>query len=379
MGYISCFERFLEIIHSDLQMYNRHFDIPAQERFRKEVVFYGFMDLLGYTNFSVSKITESAIAIYDSLQHINNSKKKQSIEIILRSYSDNIGLIIPINLAELFYSPSPKTVWSILRIATIYQLSMVLNGFALRGSLCIGTLLFNDDIMAGKVLIKAYELEKERAKYPRIILDDIIVRYLKCLRKYPLVESKINNGNNLLKNELSFLNISERGKKDLIRLITDWNFFPNLAILKDSDGIYFLNYLWQFAEILYNAMSLPFFAAKIFKSREQTQGSNLEISALYSEEDIKNVCKIFHQIYNELENHYKFIVKNLSNVEDEKVKEKYFWLSKYHDFFVDNFIARPIVKEIINSLCQIKLEQLLPNIKINYSIDKLPSIEFANI
>jgi hypothetical protein len=57
-------------------------------------------------------------------------------------------------------------------------------GILLRGGITIGSLIHSDDgIIMGQALIDAYELENKYAKYPRIILSDVLLKRL----NYPLL------------------------------------------------------------------------------------------------------------------------------------------------------------------------------------------------
>jgi hypothetical protein len=51
---------------------------------------------------------------------------------------------------------------------------MLFNGFVVRGAVCCGQLIHRDFLAYGPALITAYELEKDVAKVPRIILDPSI-------------------------------------------------------------------------------------------------------------------------------------------------------------------------------------------------------------
>ena len=83
--------------------------------------------------------------------------------------------------------------------------------FLIRGGITIGDLYIDDTFVLGPGLIDAYKLESQNAKFPRIIVDE---RY---------AEKAISYMNN------AYLRINEgKGK---------------CAIIKDDDGVYFLDYL----------------------------------------------------------------------------------------------------------------------------------------
>jgi hypothetical protein len=53
---------------------------------------------------------------------------------------------------------------------------LLAHGFATRGGITVGSIFHEGRVVVGPALISAYELEK-RAKYPRIILDDVAMNY----------------------------------------------------------------------------------------------------------------------------------------------------------------------------------------------------------
>lgn len=64
-----------------------------------------------------------------------------------------------------------------LEIKDIYFLLLTsyLNGFLLRGAIVYGKLIHINNTIFGPALINAYEKERTIAKYPRVIIDDVIV------------------------------------------------------------------------------------------------------------------------------------------------------------------------------------------------------------
>ncbi len=83
--------------------------------------------------------------------------------------------------------------------------------FLMRGGITIGDLYIDDTFVLGSGLIDAYKLECEKAKYPRIIIDEKYAE--KSIEYLKDAHLRINNG---------------KGK---------------CAIVKDEDGVYFLDYL----------------------------------------------------------------------------------------------------------------------------------------
>jgi hypothetical protein len=136
-----------------------------------------YIDILGFSKFvndtTLSKIdTSEKIKKIDSfLKMINNffnddkfstlSKSRQTT-----SFSDLI--VMSINLEEVDNLD--------FEIAEIYHLliSSAFHGFLLRGAIVYGKLIHTKDVIFGSGLIDAYEKERNIAKYPRIIIDDVV-------------------------------------------------------------------------------------------------------------------------------------------------------------------------------------------------------------
>jgi len=67
-------------------------------------------------------------------------------------------------------------VYWITAMSVIYQREMLNKKFYVRGGIADGQNYSNDHVIFSDALIKAYELETKIAKYPRIVVEDSIVR-----------------------------------------------------------------------------------------------------------------------------------------------------------------------------------------------------------
>jgi hypothetical protein len=65
--------------------------------------------------------------------------------------------------------------WEILNLAG-KQCDLACDGILLRGALTVADLYSNDDYVFGPALVKAYQLESESAVFPRIVLDNQVMR-----------------------------------------------------------------------------------------------------------------------------------------------------------------------------------------------------------
>lgn len=91
-------------------------------------------------------------------------------------FSDNV--LVAVNISQL-YEQTKKELYNYL-VSFVYdfQKQAFLNyGYLSRGAITIGELYSHNKVMAsGRALVRAYEMEKEIAIYPRVIIDDEVLK-----------------------------------------------------------------------------------------------------------------------------------------------------------------------------------------------------------
>lgn len=135
------------------------------------------------------------------------SKNPKSAKV--KIFSDNICIAVEIKDSE---KEHKKLAW-LASYCRDFQRHVLKNygNFLIRGGITLGDLYIDDTFVLGPGLIDAYKLESQKAKFPRIIVDE---RYAeKAMLYLKDACSRINEG---------------KGK---------------CAIIKDDDGVYFLDYL----------------------------------------------------------------------------------------------------------------------------------------
>ncbi len=154
------------------------------------------------------------------------------------------------------------------------------NGFLLRGSIILDEMYFpkeNENVLLGKGIINAYELESKIAIYPRIILDDNLYKFIeeKDLQAYPFGKKGVK-------------------LKELIK--------------EDKDSIKFLDLL-----------NPNILRAKNEKIR--TQNKSFSIFGNYNDE---NNFEMIKETVNKM-------IKNVLDdcQSDTKIRQKYKWLKSY--------------------------------------------------
>jgi hypothetical protein len=109
-------------------------------------------------------------------------EKREAAERIRRArvrefhLSDGLVLACPLMQAESHFPM--RGVYGIVAACTAIMPTMLSGGSPVRGGLDVGTGVEIDKELFGASLVKAYELESKRAKYPRIVVGQQFVNYL---------------------------------------------------------------------------------------------------------------------------------------------------------------------------------------------------------
>ena len=294
--------------------------------------YVAYFDVLGYKEaFKKSEDVsaklvegiERSIALTKQILSIVNDPSIDPLEekskIEYKVFSDNV--LICRKKTEYLLSEF-DLVYFLRLIATIQRVFFEGHHLIVRGGITKGPLCVTNDLVGGKALINAVELE-ESAVYPRIIVDDCILSEL---------NPKIQN---------DFLN------KNIEVLCQD-------LLVKDTDGKSFLNYIMD-----YNAW-VPFpkegSQSESVESFEELEKLNREGRLrlpIYNPECLKDVFVI-------LKKHKDFVEKNVneysrsSNDETEEAKrlkilKKYLWLASFHNKICGKMYKMPQLKINLNS------------------------------
>jgi hypothetical protein len=143
-----------------------------------------FLDILGFSEFVncydnditstiLQEIQESfALARVHLLENKNQYNKEAIEHLEYQTFSDNVCISIP-------YFDNENDFLSNFNILSIYvrgfQMIMMSKGFFMRGGIAIGSYYADNNIIFSKGLINAYKLESEKAIYPRILVDKVII------------------------------------------------------------------------------------------------------------------------------------------------------------------------------------------------------------
>ncbi len=115
----------------------------------------------------------------------NNYKKLiQNSRIKFQTFSDGIVIYIP--TLEDFGSVPVQDIFGLLGACASSYLLLLAEGFAIRGGIEIGIGFESSQYgVYGPVVPASYELEKDIAQYPRIIIGNALIRYLQSEKNIP--------------------------------------------------------------------------------------------------------------------------------------------------------------------------------------------------
>ena len=296
--------------------------------------YVAYFDVLGYkeafkksedVSVKLVKSIEQSIDLMKQIVSTHNTilgeLTEKLPEIEYKVFSDNILICYKEKKEPL----SELSLVSFLRlVATIQRVFFELSHLIVRGGITKGPLYLTNDLVGGKALIDAVELE-ESAVYPRIIIDDCIL------------------------NELN----SFKMQNDLFKSVVDA--YCQDLLVKDVDDMTYLNYIMSYdAWIMFPKNGSPFEPVDSFEELEKNCRECRQRKPIYKPE-----CR--NEIFVILNKHKDFVEKNVneysqpSNDETEEAKrlkilKKYLWLVSFHNKICDHVLYKmPELKINLNS------------------------------
>jgi len=134
-----------------------------------EDYFIAYLDILGYKENVLKEEKNSDNAFLNTIiecieaseYFVNNSKKiNEKAEIKMKIFTDN------------FFYCTKRDYLALLNIISILQALFIHKNIFIRGALYYGKLYCDNNIIYGKGIMDAYEIESEIAVFPRVIIDD---------------------------------------------------------------------------------------------------------------------------------------------------------------------------------------------------------------
>lgn len=257
-----------------------------------------FIDFLGFSN-EVIKITD-----IDKLNSIINKIEKLRDEFSREADIKAISKIDVMAFSDcMIFSVASKSettklqgtydIWlSELLLIAISQFNCIMNhGFFIRGGIASGWYYHKDNIMVSPAQVKAYKLESKGAKYPIIVLSQGLADYFTDRNNYSKAYSYNPTDELLLKDDI--LNL--------------W-YIDYLGVAIEELG-------WQAnSEIVaeYRHSSID------DRSSVMTKGWKINANAAFKK-------------------HKQIILGAFKESQTEKIRNKYIWLTKYHNKCVEKY------------------------------------------
>ena len=160
----------------------------SQDRFEDRVV--AFVDILGFRNIveGMANDPKSFELIRDVLKTIHRQERKISsdrlaLERASRQRKPRVVSLLPPSRTEMTafsdcYVISDKVAsgWKVLVVVQAIAVSLLYRGILLRGGIVRGKAYHSGSVLFGPGVISAYELEDKAAAYPRIVVEDHLLR-----------------------------------------------------------------------------------------------------------------------------------------------------------------------------------------------------------
>lgn len=224
-----------------------------------------FVDILGFREIIATGTFESVSKRLRTVRRLSGADPSgtgEDGEAKVIQFSDSIIRIRPLD-AEANKGRYGLLFFEFLDLLHM-QGELVNHGICMRGGISIGDVHYEDDTIFGPGFVRAYELESVYARFPRIVIDPILIAQLKK-------DERLSSKHNPLGEEIRQIRKNIR---------------------KDSDGVYFIDYLQAFVDEIDDPENVPVF----------------------------------------LGNHKRMILANSAKFgELNPVSAKYLWLATYHN------------------------------------------------
>ncbi len=134
-----------------------------------------FLDILGTTGPRTPEQEQRALdAIHQALLRARGWQDGAAADadVVTRWFSDNLGMAYPVTDE----SPPAAALCTLIASTAGHQLALIPEGRAVRGAITLGLLYADERLLFGPGINRAVTLEKTRALYPRVVLDEAAAR-----------------------------------------------------------------------------------------------------------------------------------------------------------------------------------------------------------
>lgn len=140
-----------------------------------------FVDLLGASEAIKNDTHDTNLNTVNYLIHtakdmLSAYGTHNSNQVHVKAFSDNI--VFAIETENLVKEKKQQAIHDLCLILSIFQMRAFSFGVLLRGAITVGKLYIDDTFVWGKALLKGYKLESKTAIYPRIVVDESVLKWL---------------------------------------------------------------------------------------------------------------------------------------------------------------------------------------------------------
>lgn len=231
-----------------------------------------FIDILGFKHLISTSTFEEVfrkLKTIRRLSDVDDHADGESYEPKVIQFSDSIIRIRPLDSKvnqEFRYGLMFHEMLDLVHM----QGELINHGIFIRGGVSIGDVHADEQMLFGPGFVRAYELESVYANFPRIVVDPALIQQL-------YKDKRLASSHNTLVDEFDYISKNIR---------------------RESDGIYFIDYLRSFQKEIDEPDNIPIF----------------------------------------LRNHKELIINNIGGVTQlSPVSAKYLWLANYHNSVISEF------------------------------------------
>jgi hypothetical protein len=133
-----------------------------------------FLDLLGTTDPRTDQEAQQSLKdVHEALERARDwgGSDRADTSCVVSWFSDNLGMALPVDA-----DAADEALGTIVTNAAAHQAALTLSGFPARGAIALGLFYADEELLYGAALNRAVALEKSRAIYPRVVLDEAAAR-----------------------------------------------------------------------------------------------------------------------------------------------------------------------------------------------------------
>lgn len=192
-----------------------------------------FIDILGFKHLISTGTFEEVsrkIKAVRRLSGVDDQADGESFEPKVIQFSDSIIRVRPVECQANMESRYGLMFYEMLDLVHM-QGELINHGICVRGGVSIGDVHVDDQTLFGPGFVKAYELESVYANFPRIVVDPALIQQLQK-------DQRLFSTHNTLADEFEYIAKNIR---------------------RESDGIYFIDYLRAFQTEIDEPEDIPVF------------------------------------------------------------------------------------------------------------------------